>query len=200
MIRTLKHMRRLVRSEKAVAAIEFAIGGPLFILALLGFFDFSWQIYAKAVLEGAVAQAARNATLERYVDDPSLLDQRVEAQVRNVMKNAEVRFTRAAFDSYEQIGKPEAFTDAGSKNGRYDKGECFEDINGNGVWDSVSSGRTGNGGADDIVLYTAEMEYQRVMPVWRLLNQPQTVTLSAATILRNQPYTMGTTLHTVVCS
>jgi hypothetical protein len=200
MIRILKHLRGLVRNQRGVAAIEFAIGGPVFILALLGFFDFSWQIYAKAVLEGAVAQAARNSTLERFIEDPSSLDQRVKDQVLNVMKNANVQFSRAAFDSYEQIGKPEAFTDAGSKNGRYDKGECFEDLNGNGVWDSVSSGRTGNGAADDIVLYTAEMEYQRVMPVWRLLNQPQTVKLSASTILRNQPYTMGQSLHTVVCT
>jgi hypothetical protein len=195
----VKILHLLKGDSRAVAAIEFAIAGPLFLLALIGFFDYCWQIYGKAVLEGAVAQSARNSTLEEFIDDPSALDERVRSQVRNIFKGADVRFSRAAFDSYEQIGKPESYTDASPKNGKYDKGECFDDLNRNGVWDSVSSGRTGNGGADDIVLYTAEVEYLRVLPIWRMLNQPQAVKMSASTILRNQPYAAGATLHNVVC-
>lgn len=189
---------RLVRHQRAVAAVEFALAGPLFLLILMGFFDYSWQIYAKSVLQGAVAQSARSSTLEAYITDPSLLDQRVSAQVRNIFKDAEVKFTRAAFDSYEQIGKPEAYTDS-NKNKRYDVGECYQDLNGNGQWDAVSSGKEGNGGADDIILYTASMKFRRVLPVWAMLNQPQEVTLSSSTILRNQPFNAGNVLHTVIC-
>lgn len=190
--------RRLIPHQQAVAAVEFALVGPLFLLILMGFFDYSWQIYAKSVLQGAVAQSARNATLEAYITDPSMLDERVTLQVRNIFKNAEVEFTRAAFDSYEQIGKPEAYTDT-NKNKRYDVGECYQDINGNGQWDAVSSGKEGNGGADDIILYTASMKFRRILPVWAMLNQPQEVTLSSATILRNQPFNAGNMLHTVIC-
>lgn len=195
----MKDLRKFGKDHKGVAAIEFAIAGPLFLMALMGIFDYCWQIYGKAVLQGAVAQAARNATLEQYIDDPSALDERVRSQVQNIFRGSEVRFSRAAFDSFEQIGKPEPFTDSSPKNGKYDRGECFEDLNGNGIWDAISTGRAGSGGADDIVLYTATADYLRVLPVWRMLNQPQAVTLSASTILRNQPYGVGTSLHKVIC-
>ncbi|MCC2601231.1 TadE/TadG family type IV pilus assembly protein [Sphingopyxis yananensis] len=199
MMAALNHfIARLKGHDRAATAVEFALVGPLFFLILMGFFDYSWQIYGKSVLQGAVGQAARYATLETYIENPSRLDDRVKAQVRNVFKDADVRFTRAAFDSYEQIGKPESYTDS-NKNGKYDVGECFQDINGNGKWDAISEGKAGNGGADDIILYTATMKFRRTLPVWAMLNQPQEVTLSSSTILRNQPFNAGKELYTVVC-
>lgn len=180
--------------QKAATAVEMALLAPLFLLLLMGLFDFTWQYYAKAVLNGAVAQAGRASSLEMYIEDPSALDDRVAAQVRNVYSNAAVEFDRLAFDRYELVGKPEPFTDARrgnqAPNGVYDLGECFEDTNGNGVWDAVS-GMSGSGGADDVVLYTVTMRFDRVMPVWRMLNQPQQVMLTATTTLRNQPFNAG---------
>ena len=46
----------------------------------------------------------------------------------------------------------------------------------------------GNGGADDVILYTVEMKFDRVLPVWRMLGQPQETTLRETTVLRNQPF------------
>lgn len=194
-------MRHLLGDTRAAAAVEMALAAPLFLMLLMGLFDYAWQYYARAVLHGAVAQAGRSSSLEAYVDDPQALDDRVEAQVRNVYSGASVDFDRLAFDRYELVGKPEPFTDAPRNgqpaNGRYDLGECFEDTNGNGVWDEVA-GKQGGGGADDVVLYTVTMRFDRVMPVWRMLNQPQQVTLSASTILRNQPYNAGSQISRMV--
>lgn len=196
-------LRRLRREQRAVAAVEMALAAPLFLMLLMGLFDYAWQYYARAVLHGAVAQAGRSSSLEAYVDNPTALDDRVAAQVRNVYAGASVEFDRLAFDRYELVGKPEPFTDVKQgntpPNGRYDVGECFEDTNGNGVWDAVA-GQDGGGGADDVVLYTVTMQFDRVMPVWRMLNQPQQVTLTASTILRNQPYNAGDQIsHMVHC-
>ncbi|KAE8235610.1 hypothetical protein A4X03_0g9717, partial [Tilletia caries] len=110
----------------------------------MGIFDFSWQIYGKQVLQGAVSKAARDATLESNAINQAALDTKVREKVLNVFKNGDVTFERKSYDSYSEVGQPEAFTDS-NKNGRYDAGECFEDVNGNSSWDA-DRGATGNGG------------------------------------------------------
>lgn len=189
--------RRLRRDARGMAIVEFALTAPLFLLILLGIVDFSWQLYAKQVLQGAVAKAARDATLESNSSNQKVLDDKVRDAVKAVFNGAEVRFSRKAYDSFDQVGDPEPFKDS-NKNNRYDHPECFEDINGNGSWDA-DRGRTGNGGADDVVLYTASMDITRVLPVWKMLGQSQNTTLSATTVLRNQPFNAGNDANPVKC-
>ena len=200
MMRPFTFLRRLRRQESGLAMVEFALTAPLFLLLTMGIFDFSWQLYGRQVLQGAVAKAARDATLERNATSQSALDNRVKYAVQNVFKNADVSFTRKVYDSFEEVGNPEPFKD-NNNNGRYDSTptkECFEDINGNGVWDADRA-RSGNGGADDIVLYTATMKIDRVLPVWRMLGQSQESTISASTVLRNQPFNAGADADPVKC-
>lgn len=191
-------LRRLRRSEQGNAIVEFALTAPVFLLILMGIFDFSWQIYGKQVLQGAVSKAARDSTLESYAANQDALDAKVREKVQDVFKNGNVTFVRKSYDSYSEVGQPEAFTDA-NKNGRYDSGECFEDVNGNSNWDA-DRGASGNGGAEDVVLYTATLEIERVLPVWRMLGQPQTSRLQATTVLRNQPYNAATSTKRVICT
>src|SRR3546814_15483300 len=68
-----------------------------------------------------------------------------------------------SYDRFDQVGVEERYTDA-NKNGSYDTGECYDDSNGNGQWDA-DRGRDGNGGADDVILYSASMTFDRVLPV-----------------------------------
>lgn len=198
MSRRLPLIRRLAGHQRGAAMVEFALTGPMFLLLLMGIFDYSWQMYAKQVLHGAMNQAARAATLEDFSSDQTALDVMVSERVHTVFYNADLKFTRRAYDTFNQVGKPEAFTDKNGNNS-YDRGECYEDSNGNNSWDAAA-GRDGSGGADDIVLYTATMRFKRVLPVWVFLGQPQETTLSAATVLRNQPYNTGPTVTRVVCT
>ena len=200
MTRLLDPIRRIGRDIRAMAAVEFALTAPVFLLLLMGIFDYSWQFYAQQVLQGAVAKAARDSTLESNNTSQTALDDHVRDLVRNVFKDADVSFTRKVYDSFEEVGNPEPFKDS-NNNGKYDSSpikECFEDINGNGVWDADRA-RTGNGGPDDIVLYTASMTFDRVLPVWRMLGQPQETTLKASTVLRNQPFSVGSDANPVKC-
>ena len=40
-------LRRLRRSERGTAFVEFALTAPVFLLILLGIFDYCWQMYAQ---------------------------------------------------------------------------------------------------------------------------------------------------------
>jgi len=186
MTRRFAFIRRLRKHERGAAIIELAFTAPLFLLLLMGIFDYSWQLYAKQVLQGAVSKAGRDSTLESNMDDQADLDNKVRTAVLNIFPSAEVRFIRQTYDSFDEVGKPEPFDDANGDE-IWQSTECFEDVNGNGTWDS-DRGRSGNGGAEDIILFTAEMDVKRVLPVWSMLGQLQMTTLSESTVLRNQPF------------
>lgn len=197
---TYRHrlLRRLRRNERGVAILEFALTAPVFLLILVGLFDYTWQMYANQVLQGAVAKAARSATLESNSTDQTALDNEVRKRVLVIFKEATVTFSRKSYESFDEIGDPEPYTDK-NKNGKYDSGECFEDMNGNASWDP-DRGKTGNGGADDVVLYTAQMKFKRILPLWKMMGFPQETTLSATTVLRNQPFSNSSSSSTVICT
>jgi len=94
---------------------------------------------------------------------------------------------------------PEPFTDSNG-NGVRDPGECFTDENGNGSWDQ-DPGAAGQGGASAVTVYTMTATYPRLFPVAGLLGWPKTQTISATTLLKNQPYaTQTTTANVTVCT
>ena len=154
---------------------------------LMGLFDLSYNMYTTQMLQGAIENAARNSSIEGAVGKEAQLDAMVTTAVRAVAPPATLTFTRRAYSSFTKAGRPEDFTDVDS-DGVCSKGEPFEDANGNGKWDT-DGGKTGFGGARDAVLYTVVVKYQRPFPIAGLIpGQSKTFTLSAATVLRNQPY------------
>lgn len=191
-------LRRLLGNKLGTALTEFALIAPVFLLLLMGIFDYCWQMYAQQVLQGAVSQSARLSTLESFSADQKKLDANVLSKVLAVLPNATVEFKRKAYESYDLVGKPEPLTDKNG-NGVWDTGECFEDMNGTGSWEA-DRGVSGNGGADDVVLYVATMKFNRVFPAWRMLGQPQEATLRAQTVLRNQPFGTNTSSREVICN
>ena len=103
--------RRLRGHQRGTAITEFALTAPLFLLLLMGIFDYSWQFYARQVLQGAVAKAARDSTLEGNAASQTALDDKVRTAVKNVFGDATVTFTRQTYDSFDAVGKPEPFKD-----------------------------------------------------------------------------------------
>ena len=106
--------------------------------------------------------------------------------VRRVAYNATYTSSRKNFTDFTKIG-PEPFTDKPPYNGIRDPGECFQDINGNKVWDA-DPGKTGQGGASDVTLYRIDVTYPRLFPVAKFIGGSETQTISAKTLLKNQPY------------
>jgi Flp pilus assembly protein TadG len=190
----------LARDESGATLIEFGIVAPVMLLMLMGFFDLAQTEYARSVLQGAMQMAARSSTLQSGLTSQSTIDAYVENQVAVVIsRNPTFTVSRLSYSDFSDVGKAEPYTDTNA-NGQYDRGECYEDINGNGQWDS-DMGASGQGGADDAVLYTMTVTYKRLFPMATMLGWPATQTITASTVLRNQPYgTQDTSTPAATCT
>jgi Flp pilus assembly protein TadG len=181
-------LHRLRRDQKGATIVEFAIVAPVLMMMLMGFMDLAHTAYARSVLQGAMQMAARNSTLETGLTSQSTIDSYVEDQLEFVVgRNASFSSTRKSYSDFSKVGTAERYTDTAPVNNRYDLGECFEDVNGNGRWDA-DLGKDGQGGAQDAVLYTMTVNYNRLFPMASLLGWSSQQSISASTVLRNQPY------------
>ncbi|MEO5707398.1 MAG: TadE/TadG family type IV pilus assembly protein [Alteraurantiacibacter sp.] len=186
-------MRRLASSQDGAAVVEFALVAPVFLLALLGVFDLSYNMYTSSLLEGSIQKAARDSSLEGAA---SALDADVAETVRLIVPDADIQFTRSSYADYADVSAPEDFTDINS-DGRCDDGEPFEDVNGNAIWDA-DRGIAGFGGARDAVLYVVTVTYDRPFPVSGFVpGMSKRVTTTARAVLRNQPFGQQTSIATV---
>lgn len=192
------HRPNLLRDQRGAYMIEFAMVMPTFLLLMMGSFDIGMQMYAKAVLSGAVEQAARLNTLETNSSSQSAVDQAVRDQVGRVARYGTLSFSRLNYQDFSGVGKPEDFTDSNG-NGVRNAGECYQDVNGNSTWDA-DRGETGQGGANDVVLYRVNLTFDRLFPLWKMLGEPQQKTLTVSTTLRNQPYTNQNSTSVVRCT
>lgn len=180
-------LRALARDTGGVSLVEFAFVGPVLILMVMGLFDIAHTQYTSSVLYGAMQKAARDLTLENAQSRQGTIDQRVTDQVRAVMpNNATVTLQKFSHFDFSDVDLPEEYTEQNA-NGRCDNNEPYVDINDNGRWDA-DRGRSGIGGARDVVVYEAVVTYPRMFAMFGLAGLPQNVTLRAATVLRNQPF------------
>jgi len=187
-------MRRLwclARDRCGAALTEFALVLPVMLLMGMGLCEIAYQGYMQAILTGAVQKAGRDSTIENA--SAATIDAAVLQAVKNI--NGKAAFVsgyplRKSYASYGYIS-PESFVD-GNGNGQRDPGECFTDVNGNGTWDA-DPGVSGGGGAGDTVLYTVSITYSRLFPLGLWMGWSKSATLSANTVLKNQPWGMQTT-------
>jgi len=201
---------QILRDCSGNAIVEFAIVAPVMAVLLMGLGDLLYQAYVQAILIGAVQQAGRSSGIEGGSTTSDTIDARVIAMVSQIVQNPTQSCSpsgasgatwcslRENYDTFSAVA-PEPFTDT-NKNGVRDQGECFTDMNNNGVWDA-DPGISGQGGASDVALYTMTIRYPRLFPVAGLIGLPAQATVSAATLLKNQPYaTQATNSTPTVCT
>lgn len=186
MIAPLLH--RLRREERGATIVEFAIVSPVLMVVILGLLDMSYRLYATAILNGEVQKVARDATLEMNASTSgqSALDQRVKDAFGNVngsVTDASFEITRRNFSNFTSAGKKEGSTGPG---GLCAPGFVYVDINNSNTWDDGAL--DGQGGANDVTLYTVKVTYKSLFPIKALYGGPANQTITATTILRNQPY------------
>lgn len=182
--------RRLADSRDGATVVEFALILPTLCVLLMGAFDLGHTLYVRAALQGIVQKAARDSALEdaTTVDAQNAIDASVTSQMQRIVNTATLTFTRRYYRTFSTaaMAQAESWTD-NNHNGTCDGSEPYEDANNNGVWDA-DGGNAGQGGAKDSTLYTVTVNYPRVFPVAALIGLSPTVTLTADTVLRNQPY------------
>lgn len=180
--------RRLAADTRGATVVEFAIVIPVLCTLLAAGFELGYRAYFTAVVQGALFEASRMATVGNKTGDD--INQLVTQRVASLSTAAEVKETKTeSFYNFTRVGKPEKITTDKDNDGVYDPadGDCYEDANNNGQYDSVTN--AGLGTADDIVRYTVTIEYPNVMPVNGLLGWGATQVITASTVLRNQPFT-----------
>ena len=182
---TISLLRRLRRDSKAVTIVEFAMVAPVMLLLLLGLFDLGYRAYASSVLQGALHDAARMATVGGY--SMTQIDARVKTRLSNFATRSTVTTAAASYYEFSGVSQPEKIVGDTAPTNSYNPGDCFEDVNGNNAYDT-DRGRSGTGNADDIVRYRVTINFTRIFPLGYLLGWPPTQTLTQETVLRNQPY------------
>jgi Flp pilus assembly protein TadG len=186
MTQRLKFIKAALRDQTGVAAIEMAFVLPPFMLMFLGAFDVGYSIYYRAILDGAIQEAARISALETGPVKLANIDASVTKKLRDLSVTSVVAFNRKSYFSFNDVKRAEKFSD-GNANGVCDNNEQFEDENNNSGWD-IDVGASGVGGPKDIVMYTVTVTYDRIFPLWAFVGQSQKNTFSATTVLKNQPY------------
>jgi Flp pilus assembly pilin Flp len=176
---------KFLKNEDGTTLVEFAAVLPLMCMALLGGMDLCHREYAQSILTGTVQKIGRDTTLQGGSDAIAVNDAKVKAAVLQIAPDATFKFERSYLSRYRDA-EGEPFTDTNG-DGVRNAGECYDDVNGNSQWDADVSA-TGNGGADDVVLYKVTVTYPRLFPVAKIFGWDGSQTISADTALKNQPY------------
>lgn len=180
----LARLRSLPADSRGTSVMEFGLMITVFVGMLLGLFDLGQLAYTQAVLNGAVQEAARTSSLEAGdIDDA---DAMVEDIVSVVAPGAEFETKRTRYASFDDIGRPERWNDADG-DGTCADGETYTDENGNGTWDP-DIGTAGNGGAEDVILYSVTVTYEPLFPNPFYPNGTAERSLTSSAIKKNQPF------------
>jgi hypothetical protein len=193
---------RLWSDESGATIVEFAFVLLPLLIVLLGGLDVGYQAYVRSVLQGALYDVARSGSMEA----PSLtcagdtVEERIDCALRErsdtVARNATYEIEMSNFFDFSTVGRSEKLITDYNNNGRYNTGDCFVDLNGNGAFDQ-DAGREGVGGADDVVFYQVTLTMPRLLPTPEFLSLPENYEITAQTAIRNQPYARQATPPTV---
>jgi Flp pilus assembly protein TadG len=186
-----RSLRRLLPDAGGATVVEFAIVAPVMCMFIVGAFDLGHTLYTRAALQGVVQKTARDSTLESSTtgEAQAALDKKVKDQVMAFANNATVTIKRRYYRSFveAQAAQAEAWTD-NDGNGTCNGGEPYQDENLNSTWDR-DGGDSGQGSAKDRTVYTVTMSYPRMFPIHRFVrSMSDETTLTASTVLENQPY------------
>jgi Flp pilus assembly protein TadG len=184
-MRPLRVLRTTLRDERGATIVEFAMVLPVLCLLLLGLLELGYRSYAASVLQGALHEAARLATVGNV--SMNQIDARVRNRLASFARRSIVTTRTTSYYDFAGVRRSEKVVGDTVPLNAYNPGDCFEDSNGNNTYD-VDRGRQGTGGADDIVRYQVTISYPRLLPVGGFLGWSARQEITANTVLRNQPY------------
>jgi Flp pilus assembly protein TadG len=187
----------LRRDEKAATIVEFALILPVLCMLLLGTLDLGYRSYVNSVVQGTLHDAARMATVGGVTT--AQIQTFVQNRLQAFSRNATITTTTRSYSDYSGVKVAETITNDTAPFGVYNPGDCFQDANGNGVYDT-DRGRGGTGNSEDVVYFEVSMTYPQIVPVGRLFGWGSTVTTTQNTVLRNQPYAARQNSVTTICT
>jgi Flp pilus assembly protein TadG len=189
-VRLLKSfISKVRRNNDGSAAIEFSFTAPLLIMTIVAIMEFSMILFLNASLEGSLRDAARFGSTgftPEGVNREDVIISKIKAATLGLVAIDADHVTTLVYTDFSEVGQPEPFTDDSPANGVYDVGELYNDVNGNGQWDS-DMGTPGLGGACDVVVYRIHTEWKLLLGLLAsTIGNP--ISLDASTAVRNEPY------------
>ena len=189
-------LRALRADSKGATIVEFALILPVMCMMLLGTLDLGYRSYVSSVVQGALHDAARMATVGGVTT--AQIQTMVQNKLQAFSRNATITTSTRSYSDYSGVKVAETITQDTAPFGVYNQGDCFQDANGNGVYDT-DRGRSGTGGAEDVVYFEVTMTYPHIVPVGRLFGWSSNVTTTQNTVLRNQPFGAHNSAVNIVC-
>lgn len=195
-IRTL--IRRLRRDTAGITIVEFAFVAPVLMLMLVGTIDLGYAAFVRSVVEGQLDSLTRRLTVQNA--SYTSLEAAMRIQVQKVAGNSTVNFTKQTLKRFNGATTPEKLIqDNGAAGYHIGEGDCFEDVNNNQIRDSTSTIDDTVGGADDIILYQANVTYPRILPLDKFIpGIGANVVINAKSMAKRQPYE-GQTAPPIYC-
>ena len=184
-MKPLPPLRRLVGDQSGATIVEFAMILPALCVVLMGIFDMGYKSYVASVVQGALHDAARRATVGGVT--PAEIDTMVRNRLDAFSDGATVDISTQSYHEFSEVGQAEPFTIDNAPFNEVNSGDCWRDFVANGDRDD-DRGRDGLGNADDVVMYTVSISYDRLFPIHRLLGWSSRETVAASTLLSNQPF------------
>lgn len=184
--RRMTILSRIGGDRRGATVVEFALISLPAIAMMCGLFDLGYRQYVATQVQDSLDRAARRVTVGTGTTAVQLTAL-VQDSVSAISRDARVVVAPTSYGKFQQIARAEPIVTDKPPLGIYNPGDCFIDINGNGIWDADAA-RAGTGGSDDVVLYTATVTYPEIMPMRKLMGWSVMTTLTATTMLKNQPY------------
>jgi Flp pilus assembly protein TadG len=182
-----KYGRNLASDVGGVTAIEFALIAPVFVMLLMGIVEFSLIMFVNSTMEGATAASGRYGKTGYTAYGSSRKQQIIDtvaAKTNGLLNPSLINVTTTVYPSFDSISKDEPYIDT-NRNGTHDVGEAYTDANHNGQWDS--SGASGLGNSNDIVVYTVSYPWTINTPlIGSIFGNP--FIISSRTVVKNEPY------------
>lgn len=197
-IRGFRGIGNLARDTEGGTVVEFAfILIPLCML-MLGGMDVAYQSYVRSVLQGALDDVTRAASMETPTFDcptgttKEKIKCSIENRVNAIARNGRYELEVTNFYNFSGIGRSEKLITDHNNNGQYDPGDCWQNLDyeeeGENPEFDTNAGRDGVGGADDVVFYDMKLTMPRLFPVGSPLGLSDEYTITARAAVRNQPY------------
>ena len=189
--RVLRRYREFLRSRRGVAGLEFAFAAPALVLATVGVVELGSMMFVSSLVEGGLREAARfgiTGYAPNGVSREDRIRQIIEENTIGLVDMDTATIATQVYPSFGQVGQPEPFEDSVPANGAYDPGESYQDINGNGQWDA-DMGASGAGGPGDVVLYTVEVDWPALTPMFEpIFGLTGKIRMRASVAVRNEPF------------
>lgn len=190
-MRKLIHLRS---SRDGTAAIEIAMLAPVLLLFITGFFELGYIALARSTLESATLEAARSAVATRCPDArlakiTALINSKMQSISAHNNEAPTIVIRSYGTGGFGNVGNPEPFTDKPPNNGKWDTGESYTDVNGNGIYDTDMGVEGSAGGPGQVVSYNTSFKVPSLMPmIAKQINGGLNYyEIDASTSVRNEP-------------